>query len=96
MFSAQVYYLLRSKTDGRYLVAHITDEKNYILVFKESYDALSYLNTHASEFAQQFATESVTIPQLQGIRQRWGYQGLGMVEDPLEPRLQFMLWEQSF
>lgn len=98
MFS-QTHYLLRSKTDGRYLVARIQPEEgqgiNYILVFKEHHEALSYLNTHAAEFADQFGVESVISSQLTAIMQRWGYKGIGIVEEPIEPRVKF-LQQQKF
>jgi hypothetical protein len=93
MFS-QAHYLIRSKTDGRYLVARLqgnTDQDiDYILLFKEHYDALSYLNTHAPEVADKFGVESVISSQLNTILQRWGYQGIGVVEEPIEPRIQFL------
>ncbi|MGK7934124.1 MAG: hypothetical protein AB4041_22215 [Microcystaceae cyanobacterium] len=94
MFS-QTHYLIRSKTDGRYLVARLQGENDqeiaYILLFKEHYDALSYLNTHGAKVADQFGVESVISSQLNTILQRWGYQGIGVVEEPLEPRIQFLL-----
>lgn len=96
MFS-QAYYLLRSKIDGQYLAARLKTvetrqevDSNFILVFKEDYDALSYLSTHAPEVASQFGLESAMGSQLTGIMQRWGYKGIGMVEDPIEPRIQFV------
>ena len=61
----QPYYLLRSKTTGQYLVArpflpgrHPEEPTDpYLLLFVADFDALSYLNTHAGEFASQFAIE---------------------------------------
>ncbi len=47
MFS-EFYYLVRSQVDGRYLIAHPNPETSgYLLLFRENFDALSYLNTHA-------------------------------------------------
>lgn len=44
MFS-EVYYLVRSKADGRYLAALPNREAlGYLLLFRENFDALSYLN----------------------------------------------------
>ncbi len=90
----QIYYLLRSKLDGKYLAARIPnqqgDQSNYLLVFKENFEALSYLNTHAQEYSDRFAVESVVNSQLKGIMKRWGFVGVGMVEDPLIPNIQFL------
>ncbi len=44
--------------------------------------------------AQQFGVESVISNQLTGILQRWGYQGMGVVEDPIEPRIKFFKQER--
>jgi hypothetical protein len=69
------------------------DQENplaYLLVFKEDYDALSYLNTHAADLRDRFGVESVSNSQLKGMIQRWGFKGLGMVQDPLEPRVEFV------
>ena len=92
---SQYYYTLRSRLDGQYLVARLKspDQENplaYLLVFKEDYDALSYLNTHAADFSDRFGVESVSNSQLKGMIQRWGFKGLGMVQDPLEPRMDFV------
>ena len=92
---AQVRYLLRSKTDGQYLVARPrlkTGETalKYLLIFQEHFDALSYLNTHGKAMAENFAVESVSGAQLKSILQRWGFQGVGLVQDPLIPRIQFL------
>ncbi len=95
---AQIHYLIRSKTDGRYLLARLRgeegEEMNYILVFKEDYEALSYLNTHAPDLVRQFGVESITGTQLRGILKRWGYQGIGVVDEPIEPRIQFLQQQQ--
>jgi hypothetical protein len=98
MFS-QTHYLIRSKIDGQYLAARLkaTEEDKiiqYILVFKEDYDALTYLNTHAPDMASQFGVESAISSQLTAILKRWGYQGMGVVEDPIEPRITFLQQEK--
>jgi hypothetical protein len=90
----QTHYLIRSKQDGRYLVAHPRsggdETMGYLLMFREHFDALSYLNTHGGDIADRFGVESVSGTQLKGLLQRWGFQGLGMVEDPLVPQIQFL------
>lgn len=60
-----VYYLIRSRADGRYLLAHPNTnvkpgEPGYLLMFREHFDALSYLNTHGSDVADRFAVESIS------------------------------------
>lgn len=92
---SQVNYLIRSKVDGKYLVAHLQEEAQakkavYLLLFKEDYDALSYINTHGADFRDRFAVESISPTQLKGLLQRWGYDGFGLVEDPLIPSIKFM------
>lgn len=94
---SSIHYLIRSKIDGQYLAARARDntssrpnETKYLLIFQESFDALSYLNTHAPELAHQFSVESLPGTQLKGLLQRWGFVGVGVVSDPLEPRIQFV------
>ena len=94
MFS-QSYYLLRSRNDGQYLVAKpevnpTEPESSYLLMFGEYSDALSYLNTHGSQIASHFAVESISANQLKAVLQRWGFKGVGMVEDPLVPQVRFL------
>lgn len=98
MFS-QVYYLIRSKQDGSYLVARPTrhpseappaTETGYLLMFREHFEALSYLNTHAVGVTDRFSVESVPGQQLESLLNRWGFQGLGLVTDPLLPRVDFL------
>ena len=90
----QIYYLIRSKLDGKYLVARVPNQQgtqsNYLLVFKENFEALSYLNSHAREYSDRFAVEPIVNSQFKGIMQRWGFAGVGMVEDPLIPRIRFL------
>ncbi|KYC40044.1 hypothetical protein WA1_29240 [Scytonema hofmannii PCC 7110] len=91
MFS-DVYYLLRSKADGRYLVARPNpdDASTYLLLFRENFDALSYLNAHAAEVANRFSVESLPSAQLGSLLQRWGFTGVGIVSDPLVPNIEFL------
>lgn len=93
--SSQVYYLVRSRADGRYLVAHLSPdaepgESGYLLMFREHFEALSYLNTHGSDVAERFAVESVPSTQLGGLLKRWGFTGVGVVQDPLLPKIEFL------
>ncbi|MEL4894856.1 hypothetical protein [Crocosphaera sp. Alani8] len=94
MFS-QLYHILRSKVDGKYLIAQISREEDetpvsYLLVFSENFEALSYLNTHGSDVSDRFIVESASGTQLKTILQRWDFQGIGLVKDPLIPRIEFM------
>lgn len=90
MFS-ETYYIIRSSSDGRYLLAHPHPETSgYLLLFRENFDALSYLNTHAGELANRFAVESIPGTQLGNLLKRWGFSGVGVVTDPLLPKVEFM------
>jgi hypothetical protein len=96
MFS-QIYYLILSRADGRYLVAKPQastqeSEESYLLMFRERFDALSYLNAHGSNVADRFAVESVSGNQLKGLLQRWGFTGVGIVQDPLVPQIEFLTY----
>ena len=100
MFS-QIYYLIRSRADGRYLVAKPDTGDNptiggYLLMFREHFDALSYLNTHGSDVADRLAVESISGSQLKGLLYRWGFSGVGIVQDPLIPQIEFFSQESSF
>jgi len=91
---SHVYYLIRSKVDGRYLVAHPdtgiqTTELGYLLLFHEHFDALSYLNTYSPDLVNRFAVESIPGTQLPGLLKRWGFAGTGIVQDPLLPNISF-------
>lgn len=93
MFS-QIHYLIRSRADGRYLTARIpvTGDRvgqEYLLLFKERHEALTYLNTHAPEVVERFSVESIPATQLKAILQRWGYPGVGQVQDAIAPHIQF-------
>ena len=92
---SQTHYLIRSKIDGQYLVARLktsesANETNYLLLFREHYDALSYLNTHGASIADRFSIESIPATQLKSVLQRWGIKGIGLVKDPLEPQIEFL------
>lgn len=94
MFS-HTYYLIRSKQDGSYLVAHPkgNSESGYLLLFKENFDALSYLNTHGSQVSDRFAIEPITGTQIDTVLKRWGFTGIGVVQDPLLPSIEFLYRE---
>ncbi len=90
---SQVYYLVRSKADGNYLLAHLNRDTNkseagYLLVFREHFDALSYLNTHGSDVVERFAVECVPSTQVGSLLKRWGFSGVGIVQDPLLPKIE--------
>ena len=92
---SQTYYLLRSKADGQYLVAHLEPKAgkakpSYLLMFNEHYEALSYVNQHAADLSDRFSVESIASPQVRSILDRWGFQGVGIVKDPLVPRIEFL------
>lgn len=91
MFS-EVYYLIRSRVDGSYLAAHPKSREGpgYLLMFREDFDALSYLNKHGAGVADKFGVESIAGSQLKGLLKRWGFAGVGMVQEPLLPRIEFL------
>jgi len=90
----QINYLIRSKKDGKYLVAKIPGqngkENSYLLIFKQDYDALSYINTHGQEYSDLLTVETASPNQLKNLQQRWTYAGFGIVNDPLVPDIQFL------
>ncbi|MGB3767304.1 MAG: hypothetical protein WA947_12155 [Phormidesmis sp.] len=94
----QPYYTLRSKANGQYLVARPPVEGQhpeiptdpFLLLFIADFDALSYLNKHAKALAPQFSVEYCDRAQIKKISDRWGYKGIGIVNDPLVPRIEFM------
>lgn len=96
---SQTYYLVRSRADGQYLVArpHRNEgdrapaDPGFLLLFQEHADALSYLNTHAGELADRFAVETTSGTQLEGVLKRWSFTGVGMVKDPLLPKVEFLI-----
>jgi hypothetical protein len=89
---SQVFYLLRSRADGKYLVANPNPDSavSYLLMFREDYDALSYLNVHAADVADRFGVESISGSQVKSLLQRWGFNGVGIVQDPLVPNIEFL------
>jgi hypothetical protein len=91
MFS-ETYYLIRSKTDGKYLAArpHEDNSSSYLLLFKEQYEALSYLNTHAGEYASRLNVEFIPGNQISSLLKRWSFIGVGIVSDPLIPNIEFL------
>lgn len=92
-----LYYVLRSQANGNYLTAHPDpdDAVSYLLVFSEQFDALSYLNAHGSDVAQQFQVETLPTQQLRGVLDRWQLHGIGLVQDPLLPRIEFLQVKKS-
>ncbi len=101
---SETFYLVRSKQNGQYLVARPhraeansaasnTPEKadpGFLLMFKEYADALSYLNTHGKDVVDQFGVESLAGTQIGTMLKRWGFSGVGIVQDPLLPRVEFL------
>ncbi|MBL1209710.1 hypothetical protein [Geminocystis sp. GBBB08] len=98
MFS-EVFYLLRSKQDGKYLVANIEnkihEKESFLFVFQENFDALGYINHHSPEYKDLFIVESLSFSQLKLLLSRWGFSGIGIVEDILIPKIKFCKIEQS-
>ncbi|WP_008314172.1 hypothetical protein [Leptolyngbya sp. PCC 6406] len=90
---SQVYYLLRSKQDGRHLAARTGEEgaaQTFLLLFGADHEALTYLSTHAPEARDRFALESVSAYQLKDLLKRWGFRGVGLVRDPVTPMVDFL------
>lgn len=88
-----VFYLLRSKQDGRYLAARDgagEAVKAYVLLFKADHEALTYLSTHSPQARDRFTVESINNRQLADLIQRWGFSGMALVEDPIDPSLRFI------
>ena len=90
----QINYLIRSKQDGKYLVARLPNksgiEASYLLVFQHDYDALSYINTHGKAYSDRLSVETASPMQLKSLLKRWDYEGFGIVRDPLVPDIEFM------
>ena len=92
---SSINYVIRSQKDGKYLAARVSPnedspEVSYLLIFKADYEALSYINTHGKGMSDRLGVESLSSPQLKSLLQRWGYQGIGLVEDPLIPDISFL------
>ncbi len=90
---SETYYLIRSKADGRYLAARPNedDAATFVLLFRENFDALSYLNTHAGDLADRLGVETISGTQIKTVLQRWSFNGIGMVTDPLLPKIEFLV-----
>ncbi|MBE9078563.1 hypothetical protein IQ241_14880 [Romeria aff. gracilis LEGE 07310] len=100
------YYLLRSRASGQYLAAHPEQKSEtvpessrppepspatgFLLLFSTDYDALSYLNHHATEVANQFGVEAIARSQLKSLINRWSFTGVSIVTDPLVPLVDFL------
>ncbi|NJS16624.1 MAG: hypothetical protein HC787_06395 [Nostocaceae cyanobacterium CSU_2_110] len=90
---SEIYYLIRSKADGKYLAARPNEDdgSTFVLIFRENFDALSYLNTHARDLVNRLGIESISGSQLKTVLQRWSFNGVGIVTDPLLPKIDFLL-----
>jgi hypothetical protein len=97
MMFSETYYLVRSKADGSYLAARPrqnpdrVEQDSFVLLFREHFEALSYLNTHAADLADRFSVESIVGSQVGSLLKRWNFTGMGMVNDPLLPSIEFLL-----
>ncbi len=95
---SEIHYLIRSQIDGSYVAAHPdrgnmsekSADAGYLLLFRENFDALSYMNKYAPDLKDRVAIESVPGSQLGAILNRWGFKGVGIVQDPLLPRVEFL------
>jgi len=89
---SDIFYLIRSKLDGKYLVAHPKTKEGmgYLILFKEHFDALSYMNKYAEDVRDRFSVESLPSSQLKTLVKRWEFEGVGIVQDPLLPRIEFL------
>jgi len=96
---SQLYYVLRSRIDGQYLAARPQTSQppdpdrpppaGFLLVFTADYEALTYLNAHAPELSDKFGVETIMATHLKSLLSRWNFQGLGMVQDPRIPEVEF-------
>jgi hypothetical protein len=84
-----LYYAIRARQSGRYLTAS-ADAAKYLLLFREDFDARSYLNTHADDLQDQFTVELLMNTAIAQVTKRWELQGVGVVQDPLLPTIQFL------
>ena len=86
-----IYYIIRSRSDGKYLTARVDDDTSgYLLLFKEDFEAMSYLNTHAADLANRLTVEPLASTQIGSLLKRWGFAGVGIVNDPLLPEIEFL------
>ncbi|MEM8602376.1 MAG: hypothetical protein AAGF24_00885 [Cyanobacteria bacterium P01_H01_bin.121] len=85
------YYAIRARQTGRYLTASDPDTvAQYLLLFREDFEARSYLTTHAQDLKAQFTIEYLSQNAIAPILGRWDLQGIGIVIDPLIPTIQFL------
>jgi hypothetical protein len=87
---SQQYYVLRSRGSGEYLVAHPTANasEGFLLLFSTDYEALSYVNIHSP--GSPCTVEGFPITALRTTLVRWQLVGVGIVNDPLVPQIQFL------
>jgi hypothetical protein len=86
-----IYYIIRSRSDGKYLTARVDDDTSgYLLLFKEDFEAMSYVNTHAADLANRLTVEPLASNQIGSLLKRWGFAGVGIVNDPLLPEIEFL------
>lgn len=94
---SQIYYLLRSKQDGRHLAARPDGSqggRTFLLLFTADHEALSYLSAHAPEVSDRFSIESLADYQIKTLLSRWGFTGIGVVRDPYGPAIEFLQGSQ--
>lgn len=84
-----IYYLIRSRQTGQYLFASQGADR-YLLLFREDFEARSYLTHHGGERSSEFVTEAQSLSQARGLLARWSFAGLGMVRDPQPPLIEFL------
>jgi hypothetical protein len=84
-----IYYLIRSRQTGQYLFASQGADR-YLLIFREDFDARSYLSHHAGDRSAEFVTEAQSLNQARSLLERWSFAGLGRVSDPLPPSIDFL------
>lgn len=96
---AESYYLIQSSRTGHYLAAHPAQgskppaqpDAGFLLLFRDGVDARSYLNTHAGELASQFRIDAIQRDKLAALLKRWQFRGVGLVNDPLVPQIEFLV-----
>ena len=88
---SQVFYLLRSRADGKYISACPNPDAavSYLLMFREDYDALSYLNAHAADVADRFGVESISGSQVKKLLERGDLTVWGVFKTRCYPILSF-------
>ncbi|MBD2325659.1 hypothetical protein [Alkalinema sp. FACHB-956] len=102
--SDRIWYVMRSRRDGQYLAAYPkaaegtarSPEHGYVLLFNQHADALSYVNRFAPELGSTVAVESMLNHQLSALLERWSFKGVGIVEDPWMPQVQFAVRQAEF